>query len=179
MKVQFAILAFAIGFAPIALAKDRNDGLPSDQVDSIKPPHSAPEASTVEKSPKARETSIAEDDGAAPDSGSGLSDETDGDDETRVKARTAPVPVESLGIAPTELPSAKPGPKTREAETRKVRITKIGESATPAAKERKERSESILRADEVPLNLKLPAICLLYTSPSPRDKRQSRMPSSA
>ena len=25
----------------------------------------------------------------------------------------------------------------------------------------------------------LPNICLLYTSPSPRDKRQSRMPSSA
>ena len=25
----------------------------------------------------------------------------------------------------------------------------------------------------------LPDICLLYTSPSPRDKRQSRMPSSA
>ena len=25
----------------------------------------------------------------------------------------------------------------------------------------------------------LPYICLLYTSPSPRDKRQSRMPSSA
>ena len=25
----------------------------------------------------------------------------------------------------------------------------------------------------------LPIICLLYTSPSPRDKRQSRMPSSA
>ena len=26
---------------------------------------------------------------------------------------------------------------------------------------------------------KLPTACLLYTSPSPRDKRQSRMPSSA
>ena len=26
---------------------------------------------------------------------------------------------------------------------------------------------------------KWPTICLLYTSPSPRDKRQSRMPSSA
>ena len=25
----------------------------------------------------------------------------------------------------------------------------------------------------------LPKLCLLYTSPSPRDKRQSRMPSSA
>ena len=28
-------------------------------------------------------------------------------------------------------------------------------------------------------NLKLQITCLLYTSPSPRDKRQSRMPSSA
>ena len=29
------------------------------------------------------------------------------------------------------------------------------------------------------LLIALPLICLLYTSPSPRDKRQSRMPSSA
>ena len=29
------------------------------------------------------------------------------------------------------------------------------------------------------INLTEPKICLLYTSPSPRDKRQSRMPSSA
>ena len=29
------------------------------------------------------------------------------------------------------------------------------------------------------LNLEMAATCLLYTSPSPRDKRQSRMPSSA
>ena len=28
-------------------------------------------------------------------------------------------------------------------------------------------------------SFKLPTYCLLYTSPSPRDKRQSRMPSSA
>ena len=28
-------------------------------------------------------------------------------------------------------------------------------------------------------NRRIPIICLLYTSPSPRDKRQSRMPSSA
>ena len=27
--------------------------------------------------------------------------------------------------------------------------------------------------------LAVPTLCLLYTSPSPRDKRQSRMPSSA
>ena len=27
--------------------------------------------------------------------------------------------------------------------------------------------------------IKVPKVCLLYTSPSPRDKRQSRMPSSA
>ena len=30
-----------------------------------------------------------------------------------------------------------------------------------------------------PLRLELMCLCLLYTSPSPRDKRQSRMPSSA
>ena len=28
-------------------------------------------------------------------------------------------------------------------------------------------------------NMLVPYVCLLYTSPSPRDKRQSRMPSSA
>ena len=35
----------------------------------------------------------------------------------------------------------------------------------------------LLRFDEI-VKLKMEA-CLLYTSPSPRDKRQSRMPSSA
>ena len=42
---------------------------------------------------------------------------------------------------------------------------------------------SLYRGDEVSTNLKpkcaWPSGCLLYTSPSPRDKRQSRMPSSA
>ena len=31
----------------------------------------------------------------------------------------------------------------------------------------------------IDLVIEMPTICLLYTSPSPRDKRQSRMPSSA
>ena len=31
----------------------------------------------------------------------------------------------------------------------------------------------------VPESIKAYRVCLLYTSPSPRDKRQSRMPSSA
>ena len=34
-------------------------------------------------------------------------------------------------------------------------------------------------ADLIPLTDEMPQPCLLYTSPSPRDKRQSRMPSSA
>ena len=34
-------------------------------------------------------------------------------------------------------------------------------------------------AAEKLLNVEVPISCLLYTSPSPRDKRQSRMPSSA
>ena len=40
----------------------------------------------------------------------------------------------------------------------------------------------LLSITMVPWTLKVflgPIICLLYTSPSPRDKRQSRMPSSA
>ena len=36
-----------------------------------------------------------------------------------------------------------------------------------------------LCADHLPLLLTPAGGCLLYTSPSPRDKRQSRMPSSA
>ena len=34
-------------------------------------------------------------------------------------------------------------------------------------------------APEVPGQLRLPLTCLLYTSPSPRDRQKSRMPSSA
>ena len=36
------------------------------------------------------------------------------------------------------------------------------------------QNEVMLRSDDI-----LTVVCLLYTSPSPRDKRQSRMPSSA
>ena len=36
-----------------------------------------------------------------------------------------------------------------------------------------------LRHSDLSYEGKHPALCLLYTSPSPRDKRQSRMPSSA
>ena len=36
-----------------------------------------------------------------------------------------------------------------------------------------------LGADSVTIHLREDRSCLLYTSPSPRDKRQSRMPSSA
>ena len=36
--------------------------------------------------------------------------------------------------------------------------------------------ENFIASDQLAL---LPVTCLLYTSPSPRDKRQSRMPSSA
>ena len=36
-----------------------------------------------------------------------------------------------------------------------------------------------LRIDGKVINLSIDSTCLLYTSPSPRDKRQCRMPSSA
>ena len=39
-------------------------------------------------------------------------------------------------------------------------------------------TEGLVRGQSV-TNLGAPITCLLYTSPSPRDKRQSRMPSSA
>ena len=40
-------------------------------------------------------------------------------------------------------------------------------------------SASFLQSDGENLSEGMVYICLLYTSPSPRDKRQSRMPSSA
>ena len=45
----------------------------------------------------------------------------------------------------------------------------------------KGNAKNILIAERVALNFlsHISGICLLYTSPSPRDKRQSRMPSSA
>ena len=43
----------------------------------------------------------------------------------------------------------------------------------------KERQENVTAADELAKSLTEKIVCLLYTSPSPRDKRQSRMPSSA
>ena len=36
-----------------------------------------------------------------------------------------------------------------------------------------------IRGNQVRIGINAPKDCLLYTSPSPRDKRQSRMPSSA
>ena len=33
--------------------------------------------------------------------------------------------------------------------------------------------------DEIEISVKLDEVCLLYTSPSPRDRQKSRMPSSA
>ena len=40
-------------------------------------------------------------------------------------------------------------------------------------------TEVVSRAQAVARMIDLPVICLLYTSPSPRDQRGSRMPSSA
>ena len=49
-----------------------------------------------------------------------------------------------------------------------------GQAAVIAEVKKASPSKGVLRADFIPAD-----ICLLYTSPSPRDKRQSRMPSSA
>ena len=46
-------------------------------------------------------------------------------------------------------------------------------------KEKKEKVYSDIITDEAVSSKGLFSTCLLYTSPSPRDKRQSRMPSSA
>ena len=48
-----------------------------------------------------------------------------------------------------------------------------------AAKLRTPPDQQLLALEGKPLRAHLLDTCLLYTSPSPRDKRQSRMPSSA
>ena len=55
-------------------------------------------------------------------------------------------------------------------------VTLPGAAAPPAAWDDEEEEEDLANNDPPP---KPPPACLLYTSPSPRDKRQSRMPSSA
>ena len=42
-----------------------------------------------------------------------------------------------------------------------------------------DRDEETIPSDQLPWAQVMYPVCLLYTSPSPRDKRQSRMPSSA
>ena len=42
-----------------------------------------------------------------------------------------------------------------------------------------EKLQSLYPTTPVPLDHKDPYTCLLYTSPSPRDRQKSRMPSSA
>ena len=42
--------------------------------------------------------------------------------------------------------------------------------------EKQETVETLRKVDD---DLRLPSVCLLYTSPSPRDVEESRMPSSA
>ena len=42
-----------------------------------------------------------------------------------------------------------------------------------------EQSKTAVNANATPGDTAMPSACLLYTSPSPRDKSSSRMPSSA
>ena len=55
---------------------------------------------------------------------------------------------------------------------------KAGATVTDSAKFDEERPENLDVSIDSWTSLQL-RVCLLYTSPSPRDKRQSRMPSSA
>ena len=57
-----------------------------------------------------------------------------------------------------------------EIETDKVVLEVLAPSDGKISKIHKNEGDTVLSAE---------LICLLYTSPSPRDKRQSRMPSSA
>ena len=56
---------------------------------------------------------------------------------------------------------------------------KILAGRTPGINLTEEGKKQAEQAGEMIKSLNISAICLLYTSPSPRDKRQSRMPSSA
>lgn len=130
MRLYCIVLSLTVGVASMAFAQDQTG--------------KHPDAETISENNTATEP--------------GASNETESSESNEVKADTAPVPVKSLGITPAAAPIVTLGPKAREAETRKVRIGKIAASATPGAEIRKARSEEILRAAGVPLNLKLPPI---------------------
>jgi len=155
MRFFGAIIALTLGIAPLAVAKDQPEKGSEDRKEVGKTSRGADDDRRDEKvGPRQSSADNADRDEPSIEPAVELErndpSEIDTPDKKPIKAPTAPVPVKSLGISP--------GLKTREAETRKVRIGKIGESATVAAKARKARSEEILRADGVPLNLKLPAI---------------------
>ena len=73
------------------------------------------------------------------------------------------------------------GVKIFERDNKKVFVTELGREILEKSKTIKMQLEDIQKISEstkAPLSHNL-SICLLYTSPSPRDKCRSRMPSSA
>ena len=54
-----------------------------------------------------------------------------------------------------------------------------GDNEAPDRLEVNTVNEIVKSGDEVKLTVRTPYACLLYTSPSPRDQRGTRMPSSA
>ena len=163
MRVFCIVLALAVAWASVAGAKDQ-----AEEQDGPRP---SPSESVLEASDEEQDSrpdrprshdDVQSEDALRGSEGveqeSSFSELDNPSDSGRVKVDTAPVPVKTLGITPANAPKTTPGPKAREAETRKVRIGQIAAAATPGAKIRKARSEEILRAAGVPLNLKLPAI---------------------
>ena len=84
------------------------------------------------------------------------------------RAETAPEP--SADPALLDLPAAEP-PPVAEPEAVDPGPPEEARAPTPSAAEEPAPKKEIAPG--------APTLCLLYTSPSPRDKRQSRMPSSA
>ena len=79
----------------------------------------------------------------------------------------------SFAIDPILLGPSRPSGPAPVAEARRPRLKNLNEL--------KEKVDALLEGEERALlqKVELNQICLLYTSPSPRDRQKSRMPSSA
>ena len=103
--------------------------------------------------------------------------------ENRENTRVKTAPTEIFARIRTKIEDAQKEQATRKAQNEGRSIFDILKGKFEEAKQENEASPTEPTADKnilKKIEAEMKALdCLLYTSPSPRDKRQSRMPSSA